>query len=117
MQGGSATSIPPGSDYKVVGVGDFNHDGKPDLLFQSQSTGQLVVWFMNGSTVIGGSTIATQPFPNYMVVGVGDFNRDGQPDIVMQNSVSNQIVVWYMNGVAFNGRGLHLAVSCGSVDR
>ncbi len=33
-------------DWKVAGVADFNGDGNPDLLWQQQSTGAVIVWLI-----------------------------------------------------------------------
>jgi hypothetical protein len=41
----------------LVGTGDFNGDGKADLLFQNTSTGTPVVWTMNGTTVTAQNTL------------------------------------------------------------
>ena len=37
------------TNWQVVGVGDFNADGKPDLLWWHRTAGYLTVWFMNGT--------------------------------------------------------------------
>jgi hypothetical protein len=34
--------------WTIVGIGDFNGDGKSDILWRD-STGTEVIWFMNGS--------------------------------------------------------------------
>jgi hypothetical protein len=36
------------ADWKVVGTPDLDGEGKPDILWRNQQTGQLVYWFMNG---------------------------------------------------------------------
>jgi hypothetical protein len=59
----------PAAGYKLAGVGDFNGDGSPDLVFQNATTGQIAVWYMNGSTVAGGGAVGPIPFSNYQVVG------------------------------------------------
>src|SRR6266567_2865876 len=40
--------------WHVAGVGDFNGDGTPDLVFQNPLTGESQIWFMGGA---GGSTV------------------------------------------------------------
>ena len=45
----------PDTRWQVVGVGDFNGDHKPDLVWQ-HDTGWLTVWLMDGATLIRSST-------------------------------------------------------------
>ena len=45
----------PGSvspDWQIADVGDFNGDGKADILWRHTS-GSLYIWLMNGTSVIG----------------------------------------------------------------
>ena len=35
---------------QVIGAGDFNEDGKTDLVWEHQPTGGVYVWLMNGVT-------------------------------------------------------------------
>jgi len=37
------------SQYELRAVNDFDSDGKPDLLWRKSGTGNLQVWFMNGT--------------------------------------------------------------------
>jgi hypothetical protein len=47
-------SVDPGViadvNWKVVSTGDFNGDGKTDLLWKHMTSGYLIVWMMNGVT-------------------------------------------------------------------
>jgi hypothetical protein len=85
--------------WRVVGVGDFDGDHKPDLLFE-HSEGTLVAWLMNGTTLVS----ATFLDPNgtgskdWRVVATGDFNRDGQTDILFQHT-DGTLAFWYMRGI------------------
>jgi hypothetical protein len=55
-----AVGLNPGSDWKAVATGDFNGDGDSDILLQS-ADGQVAIWEMNGTNVIGGGTVSSVP--------------------------------------------------------
>ncbi len=93
---GSAISQIPAAGYKVVGVGDFNRDGQPDLLFQNVTTGALVVWYLNGVQVVGGEVVSVMPSPGYHVEAVADFDGDGRPDVVMRDGNGN-VQIWHLD--------------------
>lgn len=103
IAGGGFVNLTPESGWKVSGVGDFNGDGFSDLLFQNQSTGRLVVWFMNGSQVQGSLLLPYVPAAGWNLVGAGDFNGDGFSDLVFQNQTTNQVALWYMNKTTYVG--------------
>ena len=87
--------------WSVVGSGDFNGDGKPDLVWQNDVTWQVAVWYMGGpqgNSFLGWNLLASTDVAGWSVVGTGDFNGDGKPDLVWQNDVTWQVVVWYMGG-------------------
>ncbi len=92
---------PPG--WKVVGIGDFNADGKSDLVLQNQTTNQIAVWYMNGAVYQGGALLSSTPGAGWQVVGAGDFNADGFTDLAFQNQSTGQIALWYMNGTTYVG--------------
>ena len=69
-------------NWRVVGVADFDGDGKPDYLLFNSSTGQTAIWYLSGPTLISGAygpTIAS----GYPLIGAADFNADGKPDYVL----------------------------------
>ncbi|MCW3095461.1 MAG: hypothetical protein JWL77_1079 [Chthonomonadaceae bacterium] len=103
IPGGNFVNTTPPAGWKVVGVGDFNGDGKSDLVFQNQATNQVAIWFMNGYLYQGGVLMPFTPPTGWTVAGVGDFNADGFPDIAFQNQTTGQIVLWYMNNSTYIG--------------
>ncbi|MCW3095458.1 MAG: hypothetical protein JWL77_1076 [Chthonomonadaceae bacterium] len=103
IPGGVFLNATPDPGWKVVGVGDLNSDGKSDLVFQNQTTGRIIVWFMNGAFYQGGVVFSSTPAAGWQVVGVGDFNKDGRSDLVFQNQATGQIALWYLNGTTYAG--------------
>jgi hypothetical protein len=83
-----------GSHARSVVVGDFNHDGKPDLAVATNAGNSVSVLLNNGS---GNGSASFQNAVNYSVgtapssLAIGDFNRDTVQDLVTAN--------------AFNGTG------------
>jgi hypothetical protein len=86
------------SSWKAIALGDFNADGKLDLLFQN-TNGTLGVWHLNGLN-LSSVAILTPNNPGdagWKAVGVGEFNGDNKTDIVFQHT-NGSLGVWYMNG-------------------
>jgi hypothetical protein len=97
---------PGESDWIPLVAGDFNADGRPDLIWRNASTGRVIVWYMNGITRTGSATVwgATNPGESdWVPMASGDFNADGRPDLVWRNSSTGRVIVWYVNGVTRTG--------------
>ena len=68
----------------VAGVGDFNGDGKDDLLVR-RANGSWYYYPMNGrQSVAGRGEVALPVDRAWRVEGIGDFNRDGKDDVLMR---------------------------------
>jgi serralysin len=101
------TAVTPDSTWTVVGVGDFNGDGKTDLLWRQSGTGTLADWSMNGSTVTSSAGVTYQgsavaPNSTWSVAGVGDFNGDGKSDLLWRQSTTEALAEWQMNGATIS---------------
>jgi hypothetical protein len=83
-------------NWTVVGVGDFNGDGKADILWRNSTNGNLAIWEMNGTAVTSSTTFANLPSA-WFVAGTGDFNGDRKSDILLQDN-SGDVAIWEMNG-------------------
>jgi len=87
------------SDWKIVGVGDFNGDGKPDLVWQHKD-GWLSLWYMNGLAQFGAVyfTPIQVADTDWRIRGVIDLNGDGKTDLIWQHMSDGLLAAWLMNG-------------------
>lgn len=119
----SETTLRPGLDWKIMGTGDFNGDGKEDILWHNTNVEdrtdgrcRTTVWLMDG--IVNGklklkssSCLTDQSDNNLDVIGssgvdvwrvgaVADLDADGKPDIIWKKKTggSNDVAIWYMNG-------------------
>jgi FG-GAP-like repeat/Fibronectin type III domain len=78
-------------------AGDFNADGKDDILWRQSSTGVVSLWLMKGGTSqtqAGWWTVDS----DWTIQGVGDFNGDGKSDILWRSKSTGQVAIWFLNG-------------------
>ena len=89
--------------WHVVGAGDFNGDGKADLVLENSSSGQHLIWLLVNGVHSSTIQLPTSP-PSWHVAGVGDFLGNGQNDLVLQNMSTGECVIWILNkGVLQSG--------------
>ncbi|WP_107383005.1 FG-GAP repeat domain-containing protein [Streptomyces agglomeratus] len=99
-----------GHPWNIVGAGNFNGDGKDDILWQNSDTHETQIWFMNGHKRTGRATVVDENGDRTVVghpwniVGAGNFNGDGKDDILWQNSDTHETQIWFMNGHKRTGR-------------
>ena len=89
--------------WQIQGAGDFNGDGKTDLVWRNSASGQNAVWFLDGTSLSGVTLLPEVGGTNWQIQGVGDFNGDQQSDLVWRDYATGDNVVWLMNGTAFAG--------------
>jgi hypothetical protein len=90
----------PDTNWQIAGTGDFNGDGKPDILWRNRVFGYVAVWLMYGVTPYAVYSLSIPQVADtaWKIAGVGDFNLDGRPDIIWQHD-SGPVVIWAMDGL------------------
>ncbi|MEO6992788.1 MAG: FG-GAP-like repeat-containing protein [Lacunisphaera sp.] len=78
-------------------LGDFDGDGKADLIWSNAATGERSMWLMNGSEMKAGASLGVVP-AEWVVSATADFDGDGKADIFWTNTVTGDRAIWLMNG-------------------
>ena len=81
----AARSVP--ISWSVVGTGDFNGDGRDDILWRN-ANGEVNDWLgqANGGFVPNDANALTSVDAAWKVDGTGDFNGDGRDDILWRHT-------------------------------
>ena len=82
------------TDWKVAGVGDFDGDGRFDILWR-QDAGGVALWLMDGVSIRQAIGITTVP-TDWQIAGVGDFDGDCKADILWRQT-GGAVALWLMN--------------------
>ena len=68
-------------------MGDFDGDGRSDVLWHNSVTGDLYVWFMNATVVTGASFLNPSGLADtrWQIEAVADFDGDRSPDLLWRH--------------------------------
>ena len=89
-------AFPPAA--RVVGCGDYDGDGFPDLL--GLDRGQVFVWLMRDATPIGGGLLGDDLGEAGSIEGSGDYDGDGVSDVLIRRPAQARVDVWSMGAGA-----------------
>ncbi len=101
LSGAYVANLGPMANWRATGAGDFNGDGRSDILWQGPN-GQVQIWYMNGGQRMGIGAVSATQSAGWSVAGIGDFNGDGKSDILWGNG-NGQAQIWTMHGTAQTG--------------
>jgi hypothetical protein len=84
-------------DFQGIAVGDFNGDGKADLVLSDTAGETVIILLGNGDgTFTKKPAMPVGTLPSY--IAVGDFNRDGKQDLAVINYSMRQVIILLGNG-------------------
>jgi len=90
-------TFPTGDVPNSVSIGDFNSDGKPDLVLANVYSNDTSI--LLNTTPTGATTATFTPQVTFATginprsVSIGDFNGDGKPDLAVANVSSNNVSI------------------------
>jgi hypothetical protein len=96
----------PNTAWKVIAAADFNNDGKSDILYRNDATGQVYILLMNNGSVIGGGLAHIEPNLAWKIVAQGDYNGDGKADLLWRNESTGMVYMMLMNGSTIDSQGV-----------
>ena len=72
--------------------GDFNGDGKSDILWRNTVDGRNTIWRSGNAATP--QAVTTLNNLQWQPLGVGDYNGDGKADIFWRNTVDGRNTIW-----------------------
>jgi hypothetical protein len=85
------------SSVAMAAPSDLSGEGRSDLIFRNNSTGEINAWLMNNG--VATSTAQLVGPGNWSVSHTADFNGDGKADILFRND-DGSVSLWLMNGLS-----------------
>ncbi len=82
------------SSWHELGVGDFNADGRTDVLLRHDN-GQVVRWKMDGAQIVSNDAVGSLG-NDWHAQGFADFTGDGKSDVLWRHD-TGQVVLWTMD--------------------
>jgi len=81
----ASVNNPAGLDWHIIGTGDFNGDGRDDVLWRNDG-GTVTTWLgQPDGGFVGNDNLYATMSSDWHIVGAGDFNGDGRDDILWRN--------------------------------
>lgn len=86
-----------GTDWDMVGTGDFNADGDTDFLWFQASSGRVHMSMFRQGNYLAPREMRASPRANLVIATVADFNGDGIPDILWRDTSNGEQGIWLLN--------------------
>jgi hypothetical protein len=93
----------PFSEWRLAGTGDFDGDGRSDIVWQNTRTGVVIAWYMNGVARTAIRPLLPNAMPGWNVAGVDDFNGDGRADLLLHQPSLGALAIFLLRNTVSRG--------------
>ena len=91
----------PGRQWSAEGLADFDGDGRSDVLWRNEDSGENLVWYLKGDKGTerkDSERVETFRDGGWTLRGAGDLDQDGAIELLWHHSSSGDSTLWQMRG-------------------
>ncbi len=81
-------------NWQIKAVADFDNDGKQEVVWRNEVTGQNALWTLNGNVLESSVFLPELGLTDWDIVDAADYDQDGIVDLAWRNATTGQNVVW-----------------------
>jgi PA14 domain/FG-GAP-like repeat len=88
---------------ETIYTGDFDGDGKVDILLRDLDSQKVSVFLIGGTTLKSQAFLPDMP-ANYTIADTTDRDGDGKADLLWQDAANQKVVLWSMDGTTLTSQ-------------
>ncbi len=100
IQDGTGQAQSRQRQWIIGATGDVDGDGSTDIVWRNTTSGEVVLWFMNGSTVSKETDLLAPGVSvgaDWKIVGFSNADNQRGNDLLWRNSNSNNLAIWTLS--------------------
>ncbi len=95
----------PNLQWRILAAADANGDGRSDIYWRNEATGQVYLMLMNGPAITSQGMVYVEPNLAWQVAAIGDYDGNGRADLLYRNEMTGQVHMMLMDGFSIVSQG------------